>query len=81
MTSEITDHDLLITLHEQIKQVRTDIAALKDGTADKIADHEKRIRAIETTSNVSKGQERVIQTIINAFISMGLILATKLLLK
>lgn len=31
-----TDHDLLITLHEQVKQVRLDIKDIKDNLADRL---------------------------------------------
>ena len=43
-SSKMNDHDLLITVHEQIKNVRSDIKELKDGTGAKLADHEARIR-------------------------------------
>lgn len=43
----MNDHDLLITLHSEVKGVRTDIKDLKDGTAKTIADHETRIRRVE----------------------------------
>jgi len=42
-----SDHDLLITLHEQVKAIRTDIKDLADGTSIKIVDHELRIRRLE----------------------------------
>ena len=42
-----SDHDLLVTLHEQVKQIRVDIKDLKDGTSTTILDHENRIRFIE----------------------------------
>lgn len=55
-----SDHDLLVTLHEQVKQIRTDIKELKDGTSDRLKsleddrvtqkefqDHEVRLRFIE----------------------------------
>lgn len=41
------DHDLLIEINTVLKQVVRDIQDLKDGTSVKIADHEKRIEAIE----------------------------------
>lgn len=41
------DHDLLVAMSEQIKQVRVDIQDLKDGTSTKIADHELRLRRLE----------------------------------
>lgn len=44
----MNDHDLIITIHEQIKNVRADIADLKSGTSVQLADHETRIRKLET---------------------------------
>ncbi len=43
----MTDHDLLITMHEQIKGIKEDIKDLKDGTSAKLNDHETRLRANE----------------------------------
>lgn len=54
----MTDHDLLITLHEQVKGLRDDIQGLGDNTktgmdalkedlSDKIKDHETRVRRLE----------------------------------
>lgn len=45
--SQMTDHDLLITMHEQIKGIKADIKDLKDGTSLKLADHESRLRRLE----------------------------------
>jgi hypothetical protein len=50
-----TDHDLLVTLHEQVRALREeDIPSLRDGlkeriqeNSNKVADHETRIRTIE----------------------------------
>jgi len=70
------DHDLLVALHEQVKQVRIDIKEIKDGTAVRIEDHETRIRFIE---KYVWGAVAVIG-ILN-FIGLGglILLATKLL--
>lgn len=45
--TNLEDHNLLITMHEQIKQLRIDIRDLKDGTSAKIQDHEMRLRRLE----------------------------------
>ena len=50
----MNDHDLLITVHEQIKNVRLDIKELKDGTGAKLADHETRIRKNEAAITTIK---------------------------
>ena len=55
MNQEMNDHDLLVTMHEQIKQVRVDIQDLKDGTSTKISDHELRIRRLELWSAIAIG--------------------------
>lgn len=43
------DHDLLIRLETKLENLRTDIKDLKDGTNDKIADHERRLGALESS--------------------------------
>lgn len=43
----MNDHDLLITLHSEVKGARADIKDLKDGTANTLNDHETRIRRVE----------------------------------
>lgn len=54
-TSKMNDHDLIITIHEQIKNVRLDIKDMKDGTSEKMADHETRIRRLELWGFVTIG--------------------------
>lgn len=46
-TNTTSDHDLLITLHEQVRNIGVDIKEIKDGTALTLSDHEKRIRQLE----------------------------------
>lgn len=50
-----TDHDLLVTMHEQLKQVRIDISNLSDGTGQKSLDHEMRIRRLESWGAIAIG--------------------------
>ncbi len=45
--AKMNDHDLIITIHEQIKNIRADIKDIKDGTSTQLADHETRIRRLE----------------------------------
>ena len=45
--SKMNDHDLLVTMHEQIKGIKSDIRDLKDGTSTKLSDHELRLRRLE----------------------------------
>lgn len=53
--SNSEDHDLLITLHEQVKFVRDDIRDLKDGISTKLQDHELRLRRLELWYAVALG--------------------------
>lgn len=47
-TAEIqSDHDLLVELRTEMRGMRNDIKELKEGTTEKLADHEMRIRANE----------------------------------
>lgn len=43
------DHDLLIRLETKMEGLKSDIRDLKDGTNNKIADHEKRLGALESS--------------------------------
>jgi hypothetical protein len=42
------DHDLIVELKTKIEGIRDDIKDLKDGTTEKIADHEIRLTNLET---------------------------------
>ena len=53
--NKMSDHDLLVTMHEQIKGVKEQIKELKDGTATKITDHEVRLRRLEMWGGVAIG--------------------------
>ena len=61
----VSDHDLIVAMHEQLKQVRIDIADLKDGTSNKIQDHEGRLRRIETWGWIAIGALYAIQAYLN----------------
>lgn len=73
-----TDHDLLVTVHEQVKQVRVDIQELKDGTATRLTllekdhvsledkkDHEDRIRRLELWGAIAIGLTYALQFYFN----------------
>ncbi len=62
-----SDHDLLITLHEQVKGIRSDIKDLTEGTSYKITDHELRIRRLETWGFISIGALTVAEFALNYF--------------
>lgn len=53
--SKMNDHDLLVTMHEQIKGIKNDIKDLKDGTSTKLSDHESRIRRLELYGAIAIG--------------------------
>lgn len=63
--SKMNDHDLLITMHEQIKNVRQDIKDLKDGTSSTLSDHEKRIRRLELWGAIGMGFIYAVQFYLN----------------
>lgn len=65
MNQEMNDHDLLVTMHEQIKQVRVDIQDLKDGTSAKILDHELRLRRLELWGGIAIGISYALQFYLN----------------
>lgn len=48
-TKNMSDHDLLITMHEQIRGLKDDIKEIKDGTSLTLADHETRLRKSENS--------------------------------
>lgn len=64
------DHDLLVTVHEQVKQVRIDIKEIKDGTATKLLDHETRIRRLETWGFMAIGALCFVQFIIGVYLTL-----------
>lgn len=63
--SNMTDHDLLITMHEQIKGIKSDIKDLKDGTSAKLMDHEVRIRRLEFWGAILVGISYALQFYFN----------------
>ncbi len=63
--NKMNDHDLLVTMHEQIKQVRIDIKDLKDGTGEKLADHENRLRRLELWGAILVGISYALQFYLN----------------
>lgn len=67
-TNNMTDHDLLITMHEQIKGIKADIRDLKDGTSAKLADHETRLRRLELWGAIAVGFGYALQFYFNFII-------------
>jgi hypothetical protein len=53
------DHDLLIELKTRMESLKDDIKDLKDGTTVKIADHETRLFALES----SKGKQSILLSV------------------
>jgi hypothetical protein len=52
--NKMSDHDLLITMHEQIRGLKADIKDLKDGTSAELNDHEIRIKSLELKETGNK---------------------------
>ena len=63
--TQMSDHDLLVTMHEQIKNIKNDIKDLRDGTASTIADHEDRIRRLEVWGAIAIGISMSLQFYFN----------------
>lgn len=59
------DHDLLVTMHEQIKGIKQDIKDLKDGHSEKITDHEIRLRRVEMWGAIAVGVGYALQFYFN----------------
>ena len=66
--NKMTDHDLLITMHEQIRGIKADIKDLKDGTSAELKDHENRIKKLELNETGNKVRMYI-------YISIGTFLA------
>lgn len=65
MNDNMTDHDLLVTLHEQVKGVREDLKEMKDGIALQLTDHELRIRRLELYGGIAVGLSIALQFYFN----------------
>jgi hypothetical protein len=63
-TSKMNDHDLLVTMHEQLKGVKADVRDIKDGTSRQLADHEHRIKMLE----IARSNQKISMAI---YISIG----------
>ncbi len=50
-----SDHDLLISLHEQVKGLRSDIQSLSTTNDNYKLDHEQRLRTLESFKSVIFG--------------------------
>lgn len=53
------DHDTLIRLESKVDSLITDIRDLKDGTSQKLTDHETRIRIMEKMAEVSQPEANI----------------------
>ncbi len=69
-----TDHDAIVTLISEVRQVRIDIRDLKDGTSATVADHENRIRRIELWGALFIGGIYIINALLGFYL---LYLSTK----
>lgn len=64
-----SDHDLLITIHEQVRNVRVDIQEMKNDNTSKIRDHENRIRRLELWGAMTVGGLYVVVAIIGWYLT------------
>lgn len=64
-----SDHDNIVTLISEVRQVRVDIKDLKDGTAVTIADHETRLRSLEKWAWLAIGALYIINFLIGIYIA------------
>lgn len=69
--SKMNDHDLLVTMHEQIKGIKSDIKEIKDGTSTQLKDHEDRIRILETDNSSFKGKYAIVAFIVTVIVSIA----------
>jgi tetrahydromethanopterin S-methyltransferase subunit G len=59
-----TDHDLLIELRVVSSEIRRDIRELKDGTHQKLDDHEARLRVLEGESDKWIGKQSMLGAVV-----------------
>jgi hypothetical protein len=64
------DHDLLITIHEQVKGIRRDVQDMQDGVKAQLTDHEARIRILERWTWRAIGALVVLQTGLTVYLSL-----------
>jgi hypothetical protein len=54
-----SDHDVLIELRTEMRGMRSDIKDLRNGTSERITDHELRLRALERRVWIASGAATV----------------------
>lgn len=59
------DHDLLIRVDENVKNLIIEIKDMKDGTTVKLTDHELRLRRLETWGAIAVGLGYALQFYFN----------------
>lgn len=67
--SETNDHDLLITVLGEIRQLKDDIKDIKDNTKATLTDHEKRLRLLEQSKWKTAGYVGLGVLIITLFVT------------
>ncbi len=63
------DHDLLIELRTEMRGLRDEVRGLNNGNAEKILDHEKRLRALEKYVWGAIGAIGIIEVIIGIYVA------------
>jgi hypothetical protein len=70
-----TDHDLLVTLNERMRNFGTDIKTLTEAAQTKNEDHEKRLRVLEQTTGDMQSSARTWRFVASiAFSIVGVVL-------
>lgn len=69
MEDTSSDHDNIVTLVSEVRQVRVDIKDLKDGTSATITDHETRLRSLEKWAWLAIGALYIINFLIGVYVA------------
>jgi hypothetical protein len=64
-----SDHDLLITLHSEVKGLRKDISEMNDGLSKSVEDHETRIRRLESWGGIAIGGLYVLNVVLGYWLA------------
>lgn len=66
------DHDALVTIIAEVRQIRIDIRDLRDGMSDTIKDHERRINTLEDKAEATNIYYKVL--ILIGSLAVGLLI-------
>jgi hypothetical protein len=77
----ISDHDILIELRTEVKELRSDVTEIKDTTKLTLSDHESRIRTLESKQQSFFGGLKAIHIFLILIIGLITAIGTYLLTK